>query len=264
MTGSGVTDIALANIVAAAFYTAPLRLKCVVPRAPLHRAGDPAAIATSELLLGERFDLFEIVGDWGFGQCVHDGYTGWTAMAALGDASIAPARAITARSALVFALGAIKAPVIAELPFGALVTGAEEGHFLALAGGGFVHLAHLAAVASTPIAIARGFLGAPYLWGGRTPFGVDCSGLVQAALMAGGIACPSDSDQQSKAVGVAVEFAARQNGDLVFFPGHVGMLFDADTLLHANAHWMAVVEEPLADVIGRGAVVTGVRRVLVS
>jgi cell wall-associated NlpC family hydrolase len=93
---------------------------------------------------------------------------------------------------------------------------------------------------------------------------VDCSGLVQAALAACGTACPRDSDQQRETIGTAVDFGDRRAGDVVFFPGHVGLLVDADTLLHANAYWMAVVSEPLADVIARLAdvpePVTGVRR----
>jgi cell wall-associated NlpC family hydrolase len=92
--------------------------------------------------------------------------------------------------------------------------------------------------------------------------GVDCSGLVQAVLAAGGVQTPRDSDQQLVALGAALAFNDRAAGDIVFFPGHVGILVAGDRLLHANAHWMAVVEEPLADVIARigDGAVTGVRR----
>jgi hypothetical protein len=258
-----VVDIDLAGIVAAGRYVVPARRACLAPRTPLRSGGRDDATAVSELLHGEAFDLFDCVGDWGFGRSVHDRYTGWVALAALGDASDAVSQPVTARLAPVFSGPDIKASVIAELPFGASVSGALEGRFVALNGGGFVHYRHVAPFAGSALTAARMFTGAPYLWGGRTPLGVDCSGLVQAALATCGIAAPRDSDQQRESLGTAVPFADRQAGDIVFFPGHVGMLVDADTLLHANAHWMAVVEEPLADVVARGAEVLRVRRVRV-
>ena len=259
-----VVDIDLASSVAAARYVAPLAMECGVAQTPIRSAGSADATAVSELLWGEGFDLFDVAGDWGFGRSCHDRYTGWVAMAVLRDGPVMATQAVTARVAPLFARADIKAPVLASLPFGAQVGGDVEGRFLAVAGGGYLHLRHLAPLPSTPIEVARLFSGAPYVWGGRTPVGVDCSGLVQAALAACGIACPRDSDQQREALGTAVDFADRRGGDIIFFPGHVGILIDADTLLHANAHWMAVVTEPLADVIARLAdtpqPVTGVRR----
>jgi hypothetical protein len=260
-----VVDIGLAGSVAAARYVAPLAMACGVAQTPIRSAESSDAAAVSELLWGEGFDLFDVVGDWGFGRSAHDRYTGWVAMAALRDGPAAASHRVTARVAPLFARADIKAPVLASLPFGAWVSGAADGAFLAVAGGGFLHQRHLAPPPPTPIDVARLFSDAPYVWGGRTPIGVDCSGLVQAALAACGIACPRDSDQQRDTLGTAVAFADRCGGDIIFFPGHVGILIDADTLLHANAHWMAVVEEPLADVIARLAdaphPVTGVRRI---
>lgn len=258
-----ITDIVLAGKVASARYTAPLAMICQVPRAAMRSAGHASAVAVSELLWGEEFDLFDISGDWGFGRTVYDQYTGWVSMAALGNEAGHAPMAVTARSAPLFADPDIKAVVTIELPFGAQIAGVEQGQFLSVSSGGFIHLRHLQPLTETPLAIARRFIGAPYLWGGRTPLGVDCSGLVQAALRGCGIACPRDSDQQRDMLGTAVDFADRRGGDLVFFPGHVGILVDADTLFHANAWWMAVVEEPLADVIARlgDGVVTAVRRI---
>jgi cell wall-associated NlpC family hydrolase len=256
-------DVALVGEVSAHFYVEPMTMRCSVARAAVRKAGDAGATAVSELLFGEDFDLFDVAGDWGFGRSAADHYTGWVAMAALGAPGAEPTERISARVAPVFAAADIKAPVVMELPFGARVAGERGEKFLALAGGGFVHLRHVAPPPVGHIEAARLFTGAPYLWGGRTPLGVDCSGLVQAALATGGVDCPRDSDQQLAALGVAVAFDDRAAGDIVFFPGHVGILVAGDRLLHANAHWMAVVEEPLADVIGRigDGAVTGVRRV---
>ncbi len=260
-------DIALAGDVAAARYVAPVARRCSVPRTAMRKTGDAAAVAVSELLFGEIFEVFETVGDWAFGRSAADRYTGWVRADVLGQGDDEPRQRITATIAPVFSSPDIKAGVGAELPFGALVTGVAGAGFLALSGGGFIHLRHLGPAPSDPLAAALGFIGAPYLWGGRTPAGVDCSGLVQAALTACGIACPRDSDQQLAELGTAVAFEDRAAGDVMFFPGHVGMLATRDRLLHANAHWMATVEEPLADVIARleaagvAAPVSGVRRV---
>lgn len=261
-----LVDIALAGSVAAARYVVPAPMRCAVPRTPMRKAGDAAAVAVSELLFGEAFDLFETVGDWAFGRSVADQYTGWVRADALAEPGAAPTARISAPVAPVFSAPDIKAPVLMELPFGAGVSGTAGDRFLGLAAGGFIHNRHVAPLQMAPIDVARIFTGAPYLWGGRTPAGVDCSGLVQAALAACGIACPRDSDQQLAELGVAVAFDDRAAGDIVFFPGHVGILATRDRLFHANAHWMATVEEPLADVIARleaagvAVPVSGVRR----
>jgi cell wall-associated NlpC family hydrolase len=150
----------------------------------------------------------------------------------------------------VFAAASIKAAVQRELPFGARVAGVIEDNFLVLSDGGHVHRRHVEQAPANRFAAAALFADAPYLWGGRSPDGVDCSGLVQQALSAEGISLRRDTDLQV-ADGDAVKFAAREPGDLIFFPGHVGLLMVGDLLCHANAHWMRVVTEPLADVVAR-------------
>jgi hypothetical protein len=261
-----LVEIDLAGQVAAARYVAPVAMQAAAPRTAMRKAGDVGSVAVSELLMGEGFDVFEIVAGWAFGRSIADAYVGWVRADALVPRDDCARVMVTARVAPVFAAADIKAPVVLELPFGARVAGQAGERFFAC-DAGFIHNRHLAAAPATPVEVARLFTGAPYLWGGRTPLGVDCSGLVQAALAACGVAAPRDSDQQRDALGVAVDFAARDAGDLVFFPGHVGILATRDRLLHANAHWMATVEEPLADVMARlhaagvAEPVTGVRRV---
>jgi len=244
----GLVEIDLAGQVAAASYVSPQPMMCAASHMAMREA--PEGTAISEILHGERFDLFaqNENGDWGFGRSVHDGYLGWVPLAALGPV-VAPTHRITARSAPVFAAADIKSAVTALLPMGSWISATADGKFLALAGGGFVHSAHIAGTETDYLAVARQFLGAPYVWGGRSPDGVDCSGLVQMSLSFCGIMAPRDSDQQREGLGIAVETPAA--GDLVFFPGHVGIMAEGGRLLHANAHWMAVVEEPLADVLAR-------------
>jgi cell wall-associated NlpC family hydrolase len=138
--------------------------------------------------------------------------------------------------------------------------------------GGYVpalHLRPLGEFQSDFVAVAERFVGVPYLWGGKTALGLDCSGLVQVALSACGTACPRDSDMQERAVGTplaAAAFSARQRGDLMFWKGHVAIVRDRDTLIHANAFHMAVIIEPIAEALARiraaGSEITGVNRIV--
>jgi cell wall-associated NlpC family hydrolase len=207
----------------------------------------------SQLLGGEGFALLDILGDWAWGYSVHDHYVGYIEAAALGP-PIVPTHRITAREALVFAEASIKSPKLATLPFGALVGGDEQGSFLTT-DAGFVHRRHVGRIdqlASDPVAVAEQLIGMPYLWGGRGADGIDCSGLVQIALAAAGMSCPRDTDQIRAQCGRDIpEDAPLRRGDVISFPGHVGLMVDAERLIHANAHWMAVTIEPLADVVAR-------------
>jgi cell wall-associated NlpC family hydrolase len=142
------------------------------------------------------------------------------------------------------------------LPFGARVsiTGAAE-RFAVTQSGGHIparHLAPVAAIEDDFVTVAERFLGTPYLWGGKTSLGLDCSGLAQVALTACGIACPRDSDMQEQALGAPLDANANlQRGDLLFWKGHMGIVRDPTTLVHANAYHMAVALEPIADAIPR-------------
>lgn len=215
---------------------------------------DAAARAVSQLKYGEGFAVVDVTGGWAWGYGLHDGYVGYVPVEALGPAGGAASHVVSAVSAPLFATPDIKAAVVADLPIGArVVAGEEAGDFLAIERG-WLHRRHAVAadtVAADAVAVAERLIGAPYLWGGRGARGIDCSGLVQLALGFAGTSAPRDSDQQRTLGREIGEGDALRRGDLIFFPGHVGLMADGERLLHANAFWMATVIEPLADVVAR-------------
>lgn len=251
-----LADVALAGRVVAANYAQPLAYGCRATRVTMRAAPDIGAIAVNELLYGETFMTLEIGNQWAWGYSAHDGYVGYVAADALQLVEREPTHRISAPTALLFTRPDVKSPRLRTLPLNARVAVvATNGDFHHLAEGGFIHKHHLAPlggrVPGDPVALANEFLGTPYLWGGRTRAGIDCSGLVQAVLMACGHDCPRDSDQQRDGLGRPIDPSRLQRGDLVFFPGHVGIMVDATQLLHANAYWMKAVIEPLGDVVNR-------------
>jgi len=217
---------------------------------------EPGAGLATQLLFGERFVVYETRPDGlSWGQSGLDGYVGYVPTHGLG-APAPPAREtlVTALASHVYAEPRLKARTSLELALGSRVPVAETaGDFARLAGsGGFVPAAHIAPIPGDVVAQAERMIGTPYLWGGRSPRGLDCSALIQLALAAVGRAAPRDSDMQADRLGQALaEGAPLRRGDLVFWPRHVGILTDPKTLLHANAHHMAVATEPLADALAR-------------
>jgi cell wall-associated NlpC family hydrolase len=247
-----IADVALAGTLFAPHYAAPMASMggstAMMLKAPGHDAE-----AVSQLLPGEEFAVLDLAGGWAWGFSLHDHYVGYVDARLLAPIT-APTHRVSAREALIFAGPSIKTPMRGTLPFGARLTGEIQDGFLAT-DDGFVHARHIVAVddlSDDPVAVAETLIGAPYLWGGRGGDGIDCSGLVQAALAACGIAAPRDTDMQRETLGTLLPEEARlRRGDIVNFPGHVGLMVDEDRLIHANAHWMAVVVEPLADVVAR-------------
>ncbi len=225
---------------------------------------------SSELLFGESFTVYEEQDGWAWGQNGTDGYVGWLRLEGL-DADInAATHRVTDLRAFLYPAPDLKTPFVDILPMGARVAVVgEQGNWRELAGGGWVYHRHLSPLDATPldpVDTALRFLGTPYLWGGRTSIGIDCSGLIQVALALAGVDSPRDSDQQRASLGTLVSADGTgvdyRRGDLVFWPGHVGIMADATDLVHANAFHMQVTREPLADVVARAGAsgINGVRR----
>jgi cell wall-associated NlpC family hydrolase len=247
--------------VAAARFVDGTLFEVIEPQAPMRRGPSPDAALETEALKGERVTIYETDEEgWAWGQLQADGYVGWLPASALSMAREGePTHKVTALRTLAFPGPDIKLPPVESLALGArLAVVRMQGAFAVTATDSYVPGRHLAPVASAEadfVAVAERFVGTPYLWGGKSNLGIDCSGLVQTALIAAGIACPRDSDMQERALGTALAsdaaLAGLQRGDVVFWKGHVGIMRDAATLLHANAFHMAVTTEALAEAVAR-------------
>ncbi|HBQ36313.1 MAG TPA: NLP/P60 hydrolase [Rhodobacteraceae bacterium] len=208
-----------------------------------------------QLIFGEDFRVLHSHDGWVYGRAEKDGYTGYLRDDVLLEQR-KPTHFITARSSHIYPEPDFKTEEIAPLSFGARLQIIDQSErFVELANGQFVprqHIAPIEQLFKDPIEVAERFLGVPYLWGGNSIWGLDCSGLVQAAMNACGLDCPGDADLQETSAGIAIgNNVEPRRGDLFFWKGHVGLIRDENTLLHANAHHMAVVQEPLDAAIAR-------------
>lgn len=231
----------------------------VVPCIQIRNKPDPKAPVDTEALFGEVLVVYDVAGGWAWLQLLRDGYVGYAQTSAISGDVEWPTHRVKAIGTFVYPEPDIKKPPLAHLSLNsALRVVDQEDQFYRLSSGGYVAVRHVAdeeTYARDYVDVAERFIGTPYLWGGRTRLGIDCSGLVQVALEAAGITAPRDSDMQRAELGNDVlmreDYEGLQRGDLLFWPGHVGIMVDGIMLVHANAHHMAVTVEPLPEAIDR-------------
>ncbi|WP_417465873.1 C40 family peptidase [Kordiimonas sp.] len=212
----------------------------------------------SEVLYGEPVQLLAEVPGWWFMVSIIDGYMGWVGESAVAEFEVLPTHRVCAPLTHVYIAPSLKSEPQLILPMGAYLTlpGPREGGFAETAFEGWVYEKHLMPIGQTdtgedPVTIAEQFIGSPYLWGGRSKLGIDCSGLVQVSLAHAGYRVLRDSGPQLESLGRPLASdEAPSRGDLAFFPGHVGWMIDGVHLLHANATNMAVTIDPVDEVTG--------------
>ena len=240
--------------------------------APLRGAPSSEAMLLTQALMGERVTIYDRNGEgFAWGQLNGDGYVGWLPDRALAKPAAAPTHKITALRTFAFPGPSIKLPPVDTLVMGAAVTVIrDDGVFAVTRGGWYLPRRHVGPIdrhADDFVAVAEQFTGTPYLWGGKSSLGIDCSGLVQVSLNAAGIGCPRDSDMQQDGLGRALDAAESKKlrrGDLMFWNGHVAIARDADTIVHANAHHMATTIESTREAVARikaaGSEITAIKR----
>lgn len=268
-------DIAAAHLegeVKAARYVEGMARQVIAAAAAVRRAPSDEAMLETQALFGDGFTAYEDKDGWCWGQMASDGYVGFVRSADLTSDIVAPTHEIAVLRTYAFTGPDLKSPPRLSLSLNSRLSVLEtDGKWARAAHAGWVYAAHLrplGAHAGDWVAEAERFVGAPYLWGGKDSFGLDCSGLMQTAMASAGVAAPRDTDMQEASVGraITVDLGALKRGDLVFWKGHVGVMLDGERLLHANAHHMMTAIEPVREAVARieavAGPVTSIRRTL--
>lgn len=243
----------LKDKVTAAKYVDPKRASISTSVASVYRSPDNNQSIETQLLFGEPIDIFEEKNGWAWVQSVRDGYVGYIRKDQLAINDHVHTHRVSNVATFIYPSNTYKMTPQSALSYGSTVTVINEKDGMSeLATGGFVPSVHLAPVdfhSDEIVAEAFRFLGVPYLWGGRSSLGIDCSALVQLVLQASNYKAPRDSDLQEKFLGRPVDRDDVQGGDLVFFRGHIGLMVDESTLIHANDRAMAVSIDDLDEYI---------------
>jgi hypothetical protein len=262
-----LADVALKGRVEAPCYVRGEDTRCILPVASVYKSPAVDAMQLTQALMGETVRVFERIDGWAWVQLVEDSYVGYMREGALVADNHPITHRVTTPLAHLFAKPDLKSTPAIPVPMNAQFAVTDKaGDYLHVGHQQYVYAAHCEPITSRDfVSVAERFLHVPYLWGGKTAMGLDCSGLVQTAMQACGLDCPRDSDMQEQSLGVDALDQPRQRGDLVFWKGHVGLMRDAETLLHANGHHLMVVSEPLSEAVARiaakGSAITAIKRV---
>ena len=243
-----------------------MKHQIISPIANVHSVPDTSALRgkfETQLVLGEVFIVYEEKNGWCKGICSHDDYQGYVESRHLTKTTTKPTHIVTAARSHIYRDTSIKSPAINTICFGSQITVTSAAHpdYAQINYGGWIYKKNITPIDLLDkdlIATAGKFLETPYYWGGRSGFGIDCSGLIQVVLARAGIAAPRDTEEQETAIGSAANTPC--TGDLVFFAGHVGIMTNDHDLIHANAFHMKVIIEPLNIVVKRGMKITSIRR----
>jgi cell wall-associated NlpC family hydrolase len=267
-----LADIGLKGKVTAERFVRPQRMQVTIPVINIQQKPARDSMQVTQALWGDAVKVFDIAHGWAWVQLESDGYTGYCEFAHLGGTVFDVTHMVAVQSTVLYPKPDLKSQPVQLLSFqSSVAVNGVEGDYAILGTGGYVWAQHLrAADAPAPdfAGVAGMMLGVPYLWGGKSSAGLDCSGLVQIALQAAGKSCPRDTDMQEKELGEALPLGDRDNlkrGDLVFWAGHAGIMVSSTDLLHANGHHMMVMAEPLQEAMARseakGSAVTAIKRI---
>lgn len=255
-----LAEEALRGTVAAERYVAGTPARVALPVAALRPRPDSSAGIDTELLFGETVRVLDRANGWAWVKSDFDGYVGYLPEPAIDTGTSGATHVVAAPRTFAYSGPDLKTPAAFALSVGSRLTATGESEtrgtrYLTLEGGQSVVAGHCLVVDETAgsdyVAIAARFLETPYLWGGRSGFGLDCSALVQLSMMMTGRTAPRDSDMQAAGLGTPIERDALRRGDLVFWKGHVAIMEDEKTILHANGHTMSVAREGLEAAIER-------------
>lgn len=249
-----LADEKLRGQIEAERFTSGAAKRVVAPFTPLHRHPSREAPVDTQAIFGEAVTVYDEHEGWAWVQLNDDGYVGYLPSVVLGEPGPQATHKVASIRTFIYPGPNLKLPHTDLLTMNSKVTVVDtQGDYAQLADGGWLYAPHLAAVDAREtdyVSVAERFLHTPYLWGGKTSLGIDCSGLAQTALTAAGIKAPRDSDMQERQLGSAIEvkpdLSGLKRGDLVFWKGHVGLMMDETNFIHATGHTMTVMTEPLA------------------